>query len=108
VGVACNEPFYVTAKSVETNTLVLGPESSLYSRSLDAGQVNLIACETIHAPLWLKVKTRYLQREQPALVEQTDPDTVHVEFAASQRAVTPGQAAVFYDGDIVVGGGTIV
>ncbi|MDR0586764.1 MAG: tRNA 2-thiouridine(34) synthase MnmA [Treponema sp.] len=107
IGVACNEPFYVTAKNRETNTLVLGPESSLYSKNLTANRINLIACPSIPRPIRLKVKTRYLQNERWALVEQTGPDTVHVEFEEAQRAITPGQAAVFYDGDIVVGGGTI-
>jgi tRNA-specific 2-thiouridylase len=107
LGIACNEPVYVTAKNRETNTLVLGPEPALYSKSLTANRINLIACPSIPRPLRLKVKTRYLQSEQWALVEQTGPDTVHVEFEEAQRAITPGQAAVFYDGDIVVGGGTI-
>jgi tRNA-specific 2-thiouridylase len=53
------------------------------------------------------VKTRYLQQEQSAMVEQSGPGTIRVEFDEPQRAVTPGQAAVFYDGGIVVGGGTI-
>jgi tRNA-specific 2-thiouridylase len=107
VGVACNGPVYVTAKERGTNTLVLGPEASLYSKNLDANRINLIACPSILRALRLKVKTRYLQNEQWALVEQIGPDSVHVEFEAPQRAITPGQAAVFYDGDIVVGGGTI-
>jgi tRNA-specific 2-thiouridylase len=107
VGVARNEPVYVTAKNRETNTLVVGPEPSLYARTLTANRINLIACPSIPRPLRLKVKTRYLQNERRALVEQSGPDTVHVEFEEPQRAVTPGQAAVFYDGDIVVGGGTI-
>jgi tRNA-specific 2-thiouridylase len=108
VGIARNEPIYVTAKNRETNTLVVGPEQSLYSKNLNADRVNLIACPSIPRPLRLKVKTRYLQNEQWALVEQTGPAAVHVEFDEPQRAITPGQAAVFYDGDIVVGGGTIV
>ncbi|MDR1930729.1 MAG: tRNA 2-thiouridine(34) synthase MnmA [Treponema sp.] len=106
-GVALNRPVYVTAKSVETNTLVVGAESSLYSKSLDALRINLIACDGLTRPLRLKVKTRYLQAGQWALVEQTGPAAVHVEFEEAQRAITPGQAAVFYDGDIVIGGGTI-
>jgi tRNA-specific 2-thiouridylase len=108
VGVACNGPVYVTAKNRETNTLVLGPEPSLYAKNLAADRLNLIACPSIPHPLRLKVKTRYLQAEQWALVEQTGPGAVHVEFEEAQRAITPGQAAVFYDGDIVIGGGTII
>jgi tRNA-specific 2-thiouridylase len=107
LGVARNVPVYVAAKNMADNTLTLGDESSLYTKSFDADRINLIACENLAAPARLSVKTRYLQTEQRARVEQSGPDAVHVEFEQPQRAVTPGQAAVFYDGDIVVGGGTI-
>jgi len=107
LGVAYNTPVYAAAKNIEANTLVIGGESSLYSRSFATRQINLIACENLFQPQRLKVKTRYLQKEQWAQVEQTGPDTISVDFEEPQRAVTPGQAAVFYDGDIVVGGGTI-
>ncbi|MDR0301815.1 MAG: tRNA 2-thiouridine(34) synthase MnmA, partial [Treponema sp.] len=106
-GVARNYPVYVAAKDTAANTLVLGDDSSLFSSSFTARQINLIACEDIFQPLRLAVKIRYLQREQRAKVEQTGPDTIRVEFEEPQRAITPGQAAVFYDGDTVVGGGTI-
>ena len=106
-GVALNYPVYVAAKNTADNTLVLGGDSSLYSSSFTARQINLIACENIFQPQNLAVKIRYLQKEQPARVEQTGPDTVRVEFEKPQRAITPGQAAVFYDGDTVVGGGVI-
>ena len=53
------------------------------------------------------VKTRYLQEAQPAVAEQTGEDSLYIEFDTPQRAVTPGQAAVMYDGDMVIGGGTI-
>ena len=107
LGVACNYPVYAAAKNTATNTLVIGEESSLYSKTLNAGRINLIACENLFSGLRLGVKTRYLQKENYALVEQTGPDTIRADFEKPQRAVTPGQAAVFYDGDIVVGGGTI-
>jgi len=107
-GVACNVPVYVAAKNVADNTLVVGGESSLYSESFTAGRINLIACDNFFKPQRLKVKVRYLQNEQWAVVEQTDAETVRVVFEAPQRAVSPGQAAVFYDGDCVVGGGTIL
>jgi tRNA-specific 2-thiouridylase len=98
----------VAAKDVAANVLVLGPEESLYSKTFTANRINLIACENLFTPARLMVRTRYLQKEQSAMVEQTGPDTIRVNFDEPQRAVTPGQAAVFYDGDIVVGGGTIV
>jgi len=107
LGVAANEPLYVAGKSLEGNTVALGPDSSLYRKNLVARNINLIACARLDRPLRLAAKTRYLQREQAATVEQTGEDELRVEFDSPQRAITPGQAAVLYDGDIVVGGGTI-
>jgi tRNA-specific 2-thiouridylase len=107
-GVACTVPVYVAAKNIETNTLVLGGEKDLYSTNCNVRQINLIACEHIAQPQRLMVKTRYLQKEQWAMVEQTGPDSIRIDFEEPQRAITPGQAAVFYDGNTVVGGGTIV
>jgi tRNA-specific 2-thiouridylase len=107
VGVACNFPVYVAVKNTETNTLVIGGEEELYSVSCNVRQINLIACENLSQPQRLTVKTRYLQKEQWAMVEQTGADTARVNFEEPQRAITSGQAAVFYDGDTVVGGGTI-
>ena len=69
--------------------------------------LNWIAFEKLIAPLTLKVKIRYLHAEAEALITPVDDDKVSVKFTAPQMAVTPGQAAVFYDGDVVVGGGTI-
>jgi tRNA-specific 2-thiouridylase len=107
LGVAANEPLYVAAKSVNGNTVTLGPEASLYAKSLTVSGLNLIACPRLEKPLRVRVKTRYLQAEQGALVEQTGEDTARIAFDEPQRALTPGQAAVFYDGEYVVGGGTI-
>lgn len=107
LGIARNEPMYVAAKSVADNTVTLGPAGSLYSKAFTVEALNLIACERIESPLRVKVKTRYQQQEQWAAAEQTGEDTLRVEFDEPQRAITPGQAAVLYDGDVVVGGGTI-
>jgi tRNA-specific 2-thiouridylase len=107
LGVAANRPVYVAAKSVADNTVTLGPEGSLYSRSLIANDINLVACADIKRPMRVRVKTRYLQIEQSAVAEQIGEDTLYIEFENPQRAITAGQAAVLYDGDIVVGGGTI-
>ena len=106
-GVAVNTPVYVVAKNAAANRLVVGAESSLYSKSFTASRINLIACENLFKAERLKVKIRYLHKEQWAQVEQTEKDSIRVTFEEPQRAVSPGQAAVFYDGDTVVGGGTI-
>ena len=108
LGVAANTPVYVAAKSIADNTVTLCPDSGLYGKNLDASDINLITCERIEKPMRVMVKTRYLQIEQPAVVEQTGENTLHIEFDKPQRAITPGQGAVMYDGDYVVGGGTIL
>ena len=107
LGVALNEPVYVSAKDAAKNTITLGPESSLYSKRLYAERINLIACENLEKPMRVKVKTRYLQAENPAWAVQTGEDEIRIEFDEAQRAITPGQSAVLYDGDFVVGGGII-
>ena len=108
LGVAANTPVYVTAKSIADNTVTLGPEASLYRKSLTAKDINLIACADLKKPMRVMVKTRYLQDAKGAVAEQTGDDSLHIEFDSLQRAITAGQAAVMYDGDIVVGGGTII
>ncbi|MDR0502933.1 MAG: tRNA 2-thiouridine(34) synthase MnmA [Treponema sp.] len=107
LGVAANVPVYVVSKSVRDNTVTLGPDSALYSKSLNAACINLIACGDLKKPLRVMVKTRYLQAAQSAVAEQTGEDSLRIDFDSPQRAITAGQAAVMYDGDIVVGGGTI-
>ncbi|MDR0998369.1 MAG: tRNA 2-thiouridine(34) synthase MnmA [Treponema sp.] len=107
LGVAVNRPVYVTAKDKAANTVTLGPEADLYSKTLIAGSINLIALPRLERPLRVRVKTRYLQTEQWATAEQTGEDEIRMEFDKAQRAITPGQAAVMYDGDTVVGGGVI-
>jgi tRNA-specific 2-thiouridylase len=107
LGLSFNEPRYVAAKSVADNTLVLAREESLYTKTLIANDINLIACDKLDKPLRAQVKTRYLQTEQDALIEQLDDNHIRIEFDAPQRAITTGQAAVCYDGDIVICGGVI-
>jgi tRNA-specific 2-thiouridylase len=107
LGVSSKAPLYVSAKSKKDNTVTLGPETELYSKVLIADNINLITCENLEKPQRVGVKTRYLQKEQAAVAEQTAADMIRIEFDEPQRAVTPGQAAVLYDGAYVVGGGTI-
>jgi len=107
LGVAANTPVYVTAKSAADNTVTLGQDAALFKKSLIAKSINLITCADLKKPVRVMVKTRYLQTAQSAVAEQTGEDSLLIEFDKPQRAITPGQAAVMYDGDIVVGGGTI-
>ena len=108
VGVAVNYPVYVTAIDPKANTIILGDETALLSKTFIARDINLIAFDSLEKPLRCLVKTRYLQKEKPAIAEQTAPDELTITFDEAQRAITPGQAAVLYDGDTVIGGGTIV
>jgi tRNA-specific 2-thiouridylase len=107
LGVSSKTPLYVCAKSKDDNTVTLGTETELYSKTLIADNINLIACERLEKPVRVSVKTRYMQKAEAAVAEQTADDMIRVEFDEPQRAVTPGQAAVLYDGVYVVGGGTI-
>lgn len=108
LGVSSNQGrLYVKEVRPADNTVVLSGNDSLFARALTARQVNWIACGTPNAPLRLRAKVRYRMTEQPCTVEQTGPDQVRVTFDQPQRAITPGQAVVFYDGDTVVGGAVI-
>lgn len=102
------EPMYVCEKRPEDNTVVLAPDRELYTRELDAADFNWIAYETPPKTLRVKAKVRYRQVEQWATVTSVDTGgRIHLVFDEAQRAITKGQAVVLYDGDVVVGGGTI-
>jgi len=107
LGLALPAPLYVYSKNMAENKVVLSKHEDLFSKSLDACDINLIALEKIEQPIRVKAKVRYKQPEQWATVTQTDENHFHVEFDCAQRAIAKGQAVVLYDGDIVVGGGTI-
>ncbi len=108
LGFSAGQRVYVIDKDMERNTVTVGPESGLYSSSLIAGSVNWIAFDPPHGPVSAFVQTRYRQTASSATVTPIGPGAVRVDFERPQRAVTPGQAAVFYDGDAVLGGGTIL
>jgi tRNA-specific 2-thiouridylase len=107
LGLSHSQPLYVREICRETHTVVVGTEKELYSKKLTIRDISLITLARIDRPLRAAVKIRYRHQEQPATVTQTDEDTLLVEFDQPQRAVTPGQAAVIYDDDIVIGGGII-
>ena len=107
LGLAFSDPLYVCAVNPSQNTVTLGRESELYSRVLTAKDINLISVPRLEKATRLKAKVRYRQTEQWAIVTQLGEDTLKVEYDEPQRAITKGQSVVLYDGDIVVGGGTI-
>ncbi len=108
LGIAFGEPMYVIRIDPEANTVVLGSNDDLFSDTLTAGNLNLISCDRIRDPMRVKAKIRYRHPAQWATVEQVDDSIIKVVFDEPQRAVTPGQAVVLYDDDVVVGGATII
>ncbi len=106
-GVASGRRLYVVEKRPETNTVVLGDESLLYTRRTAVDDVRYGPFETLTAPLRVMARTRYRQKDAPAALIPTGNGTAVLKVDEPQRAVTPGQAAVFYDGDTVIGGGTV-
>ncbi len=108
LGVAADRPLYVCEKRMDENTVVLGGNERLFSRRLRADHINLIPFDRLEGTLRCKARVRYSQTEQPASVTQTGEDELEVLFDEPQRAITAGQAVVLYDGDVVIGGGTII
>lgn len=108
LGLSFDSPRYVLAKSALENTVTLGTGDALFSDRLVATDCNWISGGTPKAPFRATVKTRYSQTEAPATVTPLSDGNVQVEFDTPQRALTPGQAAVFYHGEQVLGGGRIL
>lgn len=107
LGLSNEIPLYVCRKNIEENTVTLGSSESLFTSVIIADDINLISVSSIKNPIKVKAKTRYNMKEQPCTVYQIDENTLKFVFDEPQRAITKGQAVVIYDGDTVVGGGTI-
>jgi len=108
LGVATGSPLYVIQINGEKGQVVVGNNEDLYTRTLRARRVNLISVAALTEPMRVGVKIRHRHEPAPAMLEKSGEDEVLVTFDEPQRAVTPGQASVFYDGDVVVGGGWII
>jgi tRNA-specific 2-thiouridylase len=108
LGLSLPRPLYVCQKDVEHNKVVLGDSEELFTDTLEAVDINLIAVERIDKPLRCKARIRYKQQEDWAEVVQLSDDRIRVVFDKPQRGISKGQAVVLYDDDIVIGGGTIV
>ncbi len=107
LGISIGKPLYVVEIIPEKNLVVLGDETEVFGRELRASQMNYIAFEKLEEPIDVKAKIRYSAREADAKVIPMGNKRVRVVFEEPQRAITPGQAVVFYQGDVLVGGGTI-
>ncbi len=107
LGIARGEPLYVLDIDATTSTLIAGPREKLFKNKLSLKSVNWILFDRPDEPLWLNAKIRYKQPEAPARVTAAGSERAEIVFANPQWAAAPGQSAVFYDGELVVGGGII-
>ncbi len=107
LGIALGEPAFVCKKSVAENTVTLCRDSDLYSDTLVAHSLNFLIDTPIDTTKFYDIKIRYRHTPAPAKLEFTDDNKLAVKFKIPQRAITAGQSVVFYDGDILVGGGII-
>jgi tRNA-specific 2-thiouridylase len=108
LGISLGKPAFVAAINAAANTVTLDDDASLWKPTLTARQVNWLEPPVDDKPFLCRVKIRYNHKPQPAMVTPLPDEAVRVTFDAPQRAITPGQSAVFYDGDYLLGGGVIV
>jgi len=107
LGIALGKPMYVVGLDTKNNTVILGEDKDVYGEELIAYDLNFISIDKLKEPMKVQAKIRYSAKPADALIIPIEDDKVKVVFDTPQRAITPGQSVVFYDGDIVVGGGTI-
>lgn len=107
LGISFGKPAYVVEIRYEDNTVVLGDERDVFSNSLTASDTNYISIPALTGEMRVKAKIRYSAKEADAVIKPLSDNRVRVDFDEPQRAITPGQSVVFYDGDTVVGGGVI-
>jgi tRNA-specific 2-thiouridylase len=107
LGIAEGKPLYVVEIDKNNNSIVVGEKEDLFKDTLLANKLNWIAIENLNEEVEVTAKIRYLHPEAKALISPYGKDSVSVKFKKSQSAITPGQAVVFYKGDILIGGGTI-
>ena len=107
LGMGFGERRFVVAKNMEENSVTLGGENDLLVKTIYADNINLIASDRVEGKMTMSVRTRYRQNERRAVISTAGNDIIKVEFEDPQKGVAAGQAVVFYDGDIVFGGGTV-
>ena len=107
LGIAKGMPLYVVEINKAENSIVLGEKKDLFNDELIANKLNWIEIENLSENLEVKARIRYRHKEAKAIVSPYKEDSVLVKFKEPQSAITPGQAVVFYEADVVIGGGTI-
>lgn len=108
LGIAKGLPLYVTEINKADNSIVLGEKKDLFNDKLTADKLNWVSTPNLEGEIEVKARIRYRHKEASAVVSPYKEGSVSVKFKKPQSAITPGQAVVFYDGDILVGGGTII
>lgn len=108
LGISAEKPLYVCRLCPEDNTVILGDNNDLFYNTVYVNEFNWISGEAPQGSISCSAKIRYRQPEQPVTVYPQYDESVKIVFDTPQRAITPGQSAVLYDGDIVLGGGTII
>ena len=107
LGLSFDQPYYVVRIDPATNTVTLGPKTALFSKTAMVPQFHWISGEAPDVPIRCAAKIRYRHPEQPCLLTPLPDGGVRLDFDEAQRAITPGQSAVVYDGDVVLGGGEL-
>ena len=107
LGISYKAPLFVIGFNKERNEVIVGEQQELYRKEMKVNEVNLLLMDKIEKPLDVTVKIRYASKPAEAIINQTEAGNIQVIFKEPQRGITPGQSAVFYIGDVVVGGGKI-
>lgn len=108
LGIAYKEPLFVVGFDKNKNEVIVGEKDYIYKTEMIVKNINLLLVDDIVKPMKVTVKTRYSSIEEAAIIEKIDDDTIKVSFDNPVARITPGQSAVFYLDDIVVGGGKII
>lgn len=107
LGISYKEPLFVVGFNKEKNEVIVGEKEYIYKKEMIVKDINLLLIDSLEGPMKVSVKTRYSSVEEKATIEMLDDNTIKVVFENPVARITPGQSAVFYLGDIVVGGGKI-
>lgn len=108
LGIAYLEPLYVIGFNTDKNELIVGTENELYKNEMLVNNLNLLLVDEIPNPIKVMVKTRYSAKEYSAMIKMIEKDTIKVKFDNPVARITPGQSAVLYIEDMVLGGGKII
>ena len=108
LGIAYKEPLFVIGFDSKKNEVIVGKKEKLYKKEMLVKDINLLLVDEIKQPMEVMVKTRYSANEEKAIISMQDENTIKVEFEKPALRITPGQSAVFYIDDMVLGGGKII